>query len=141
MPSTTPGSASCCPASRTPSPISPSSITRSCTCWRAPRSRASRISPARRSISPAAPFERLGDGDALHFLAVPLTPALAQAYVPARLTNDDYPRLVAADAPVDTVAVGAALMVAPLQPRSERYANVASFVDAFFTQFPRLQET
>jgi uncharacterized protein len=30
--------------------------------------------------------------------------------------------------------------VAPLQPRSERYANVASFVDAFFTQFPRLQE-
>jgi uncharacterized protein len=92
------------------------------------------------AAKPTALFERLRDGDGLHFLAVPLTPQLAQAYVPARLTNDDYPRLVAADAPVDTIAVGAALMVAPLQPRSERYANVASFVDAFFTQFPRLQE-
>ncbi len=51
-------------------------------------------------------------GEGLHFLAVPMTPALAEAYVPARLTAADYPRLVAADAPVDTVAVGTALMVA-----------------------------
>ncbi len=92
------------------------------------------------AAKPTALFERLRDADGLHFLPVPFAPELAQAYVPARLTGEDYPRLVAADAPVDTIAVGAALMVAPLQPKSERYANVANFVDAFFTQFPHLQE-
>jgi uncharacterized protein len=92
------------------------------------------------AAKPTALFERLRDSEGLHFVPVPLTPELAQSYVPARLTGDDYPRLVAADAPVDTIAVGAALMVAPLQPKSERYANVANFVDAFFTQFPHLQE-
>jgi TRAP-type uncharacterized transport system substrate-binding protein len=78
-------------------------------------------------------------GEGLHFLAVPMTPALANAYVPAQLTATDYPRLVAG-APVDTIAVGTALMVANLQPKTERYRNLANFVDAFFTQFPRLQE-
>ncbi|HET7595218.1 MAG TPA: TAXI family TRAP transporter solute-binding subunit [Stellaceae bacterium] len=92
------------------------------------------------AAKPTALFERLRDADGLHFLPVPFASELAQAYVPARLTGEDYPRLVAADAPVDTIAVGAALMVAPLQPKSERYANVANFVEAFFTQFPHLQE-
>jgi uncharacterized protein len=92
------------------------------------------------AAKPTALFERLRDGDGLHFLPVPFTAELAASYVPARLTGDDYPRLVDADAPVDTIAVGAALMVAPLQPNSERYNNVANFVEAFFTQFPRLQE-
>jgi uncharacterized protein len=92
------------------------------------------------AAKPTALFERLRDAEGLHFVPVPFAPELAQAYVPARLTGDDYPRLVAADVPVDTIAVGAALMVAPLQPRSERYVNVANFVDAFFTQFPHLQE-
>jgi TRAP-type uncharacterized transport system substrate-binding protein len=92
------------------------------------------------AAKPTVLFERLRDSDGVHFLAVPFTPELAAAYVPARLTNEDYPRLVAADAAVDTIAVGAALMVAPLQPNTERYNNVANFVDAFFTQFPHLQE-
>ncbi len=79
-------------------------------------------------------------GDGLHFLAVPMTPTLANAYVPAQLTAADYPRLVGGDASVDTIAVGTALMVANLQPKTERYHNLANFVDAFFTQFPHLQE-
>ena len=79
-------------------------------------------------------------GGTLHFLAVPMTPALAKAYVPAQLTAADYPRLIKPDAPVETIAVGTALMVAHLQPDTERYRNVANFVDAFFTQFPKLQE-
>ncbi|MGO8914307.1 MAG: TAXI family TRAP transporter solute-binding subunit, partial [Stellaceae bacterium] len=79
-------------------------------------------------------------GNGLHFLAVPMTPALANAYVPAQLTAADYPHLVGADAPVDTIAVGTALVVAGLPSKTERYHNVANFVDAFFTQFPHLQE-
>ncbi|HWI26556.1 MAG TPA: TAXI family TRAP transporter solute-binding subunit [Stellaceae bacterium] len=92
------------------------------------------------AAKPTPVFDPLGAGDKLHFLSIPMNAALAKAYVPARLTAADYPRLIGADAPVDTVAVGTALVVANLQPDSERYRNVANFVDAFFTQFPRLQE-
>jgi TRAP-type uncharacterized transport system substrate-binding protein len=76
----------------------------------------------------------------LHFLAVPMRAELAAAYAPGRLTADDYPGLVRAEAPVDTIAVGTVLMVAGLQPSTDRYRNVSAFVDAFFTQFDRLQE-
>jgi uncharacterized protein len=79
-------------------------------------------------------------GEGLHFLAIPLKPELASAYVPAQLTNEDYPRLIGADAPVDTIAVGMVMVVANLTPTTERYRNVVNFVDAFFTQFPRLQD-
>ncbi len=89
---------------------------------------------------PSSLFGGLANQAGLHFLSVPLKPALASAYIPARLTAEDYPNLVPADAPVDTVAVGAVLVVAGLQPGTERYRNVANFVDAFFTQFPRFQE-
>ena len=89
---------------------------------------------------PTSLFEVLPGGDGLHFLAIPLRPELTNDYVPARLTNEDYPRLVKPDAPVDTVAVGAVLVATNQPTNSERYRNMANFVDAFFTQFPRLQE-
>jgi TRAP-type uncharacterized transport system substrate-binding protein len=76
----------------------------------------------------------------LHFLAVPMRAELASTYAPGRLTTDDYPGLVRAEAPIDTIAVGTVLMVAGLQPSTERYRSVSAFVDAFFTQFDRLQE-
>jgi TRAP-type uncharacterized transport system substrate-binding protein len=92
------------------------------------------------AAKPTPLFEVLRGGDGLHFLAIPLKPELASAYVPAQLTNEDYPRLIATDAPVDTIAVGMVMIVANLTPTTERYRNVVNFVDAFFTQFPRLQD-
>lgn len=92
------------------------------------------------AAKPTTMFQVLRPDSGLHFLAIPLKSEMASTYVPARLTNDDYPNLVAADAPVDTIAVGTAMMVANLPANTERYRNVANFVDAFFTQFPRLQE-
>jgi uncharacterized protein len=83
----------------------------------------------------------LRNQDDLHFLPIPFTTkVMASAYISARLTAEDYPDLVAANAPVDTLAVSTALFAAPLPPKSDRYRNVANFVEAFFTQFPRLQE-
>jgi uncharacterized protein len=38
------------------------------------------------------------------------------------------------------VAVGMTLVAANLPPETERYHNIAAFVDAFFTQFPHLLE-
>ena len=89
---------------------------------------------------PAPLFLDVRQQDRLHFLAIPLKPEIASAYIPARLTSDDYPTLVTADGSVDTVAVGAVMVAANLTPDSERSRNVASFVEAFFTQFPKLLE-
>jgi len=92
------------------------------------------------SGKPAPLFRGLKADDGLHFVSIPLDPKVTAAYVPTRLTNTDYPDLVTADKPVDTVAVGAALFVANLVPDSERYRNVVNFIDAFFTQFQSLLE-
>ena len=88
-----------------------------------------------------APIFRLLDGtDGLHFLAIPVKPAITATYAPTRLTAKDYPGLVPADAAIDTVAVGTVLAAANLQVGSERYRNLVNFVNAFFTQFPTLLE-
>ena len=90
---------------------------------------------------PISLFSSIRQQEGLHLLSIPFTTKMMNpTYVPARLTAEDYPDLVAANAPVDTVAVSTILFAAPLQPKSDRYRNVASFVEAFFTQVPRLQE-
>jgi TRAP-type uncharacterized transport system substrate-binding protein len=89
---------------------------------------------------PAPLFHDAKADSGLHFLAVPFNSGIAAAYVPTRLTAADYPGLVAQDMPVDTVAVGSALVVANLDQIPERYRNVANFVDAFFTGFQSLLE-
>jgi len=92
------------------------------------------------SGKPVPLFHGLSRDDGLHFLTFPFNPALAAAYVPTRLTAADYPGLIPQDQPVDTVAVGAVLVVANLQTAPERDRNVANFVDAFFTGFHSLLE-
>jgi uncharacterized protein len=89
---------------------------------------------------PAPLFLDVRQQDGLHFVSIPLKPEIASAYIPARLTSEDYPNVVGADGAVDTVAVGAVMVAANLIPDSERNRNVASFVEAFFTQFPKLLE-
>jgi TRAP-type uncharacterized transport system substrate-binding protein len=90
------------------------------------------------SAKPAPIFRDLGHSTGLHFLAIPAQPALLSAYAPTRLTAQDYPGLIAPDQPIDTLAVGTALVAADLRIGSERYRNLVNFVDAFFTQFQSL---
>ena len=89
---------------------------------------------------PAPLFVGLDGKDGLHLLPVPLNAAIIAAFVPTRLTAEDYPGLVPADQPVDTVAVGTVLAAANLPVLSDRYRNLATFVDAFFTRFQSLTE-
>ncbi len=89
---------------------------------------------------PTPLFRALRAEDGLHFVAIPLNADIVGGYLPARLTHDDYPDLVTGPEPVNTVATGMAMMVAPLVPNSERYSNVVKFVDVLFTQFPDLLE-
>jgi uncharacterized protein len=87
---------------------------------------------------PAPIFRNLNANDGFHFLAIPLNPAVTASYVPTRLTAADYPGVVPQDQAVDTVAVGAVLVAANLQQGTERYRNLANFVEAFFTGFQSL---
>jgi uncharacterized protein len=87
---------------------------------------------------PAPIFHELIGEEGLHFVPIPLDPGVTAVYAPARLTALDYPGLIQYNQPIDTVAVGTVLAAANLQPRSDRYRNLATFVDAFFTGFPTL---
>jgi hypothetical protein len=84
---------------------------------------------------PARLFAEIGAETGLHFLAVPMTPALIETYLPAQLDHNGYPALVAQNAPVDTLAVGAVMAVFGWQPGTDRYRRVALFTDAFFDKF------
>ena len=90
------------------------------------------------SGQPARLFANVTPESGLHFLALPLTNALAATYLPADLTHQSYPALVEDGAPVSTVAVGSVMAVFAWQQSNERYAKVSRFIDAFFTRFPEL---
>jgi uncharacterized protein len=82
--------------------------------------------------------------DGVHFLPVPITPALPAMYRPARLGIEDYPLLVGAGeagrgTPIDTVAVPEVLAVRDWAPGSARYADVSRLVDALFQRVPALR--
>jgi uncharacterized protein len=92
------------------------------------------------AAKPAPAIRALDGANGLHLLSVPLRGALTASYAPTRLAATDYPGLVPANGSIDTVAVGAVLAAANLAQGSERQHNVASFVEALFTQFPALLE-
>jgi TRAP transporter TAXI family solute receptor len=70
-----------------------------------------------------------------HLLPIPFEGEIAETYFPARLTNADYPRLIEADKPVETLAVGSLLAVFNWPENSERYKRVRNLVNAFFSRF------
>jgi TRAP-type uncharacterized transport system substrate-binding protein len=90
------------------------------------------------AAKPAPFFQTINATEGLHLLSIPLTPAIAGPYVPSRITAADYPRLVAGDQTTDTIAVGTVLVAADLRNLSDRYRNVANFIDALFTNFQGL---
>jgi uncharacterized protein len=90
------------------------------------------------AAKPAPFFQAIDATDGLHLLGIPLTPAVIGAYVPSRITADDYPRLVAAEQSTDTVAVGTVMVATEARNLSDRYRNIADFIDALFTNFQGL---
>ena len=76
----------------------------------------------------------------IHLLAIPLTPALAQTYLPDKFTHAIYPLLIPADADVSTIAVGDVMAVYAWPRGTERYNRIVRFVDAFFSKFDQFQQ-
>lgn len=88
---------------------------------------------------PARLFTPIGATDDLHFVAIPGVASLLQTYLPARLDHAAYPMLVAEDAPVATLAVGAVLAGYAWPARTERYQRVARLVAALTEKLQALQ--
>jgi TRAP-type uncharacterized transport system substrate-binding protein len=90
------------------------------------------------AAKPAPFFQAIDPPDGVHLLNIPLTPAVAGAYVPSRITAADYPRLVTDGQSTDTIAVGTVLVAADVRNLSDRYRNTADFIEAFYTNFQGL---
>ena len=91
---------------------------------------------------PVRSMLKLTRTDGLHFVPIPYTAQLRDDYLPATLTHDDYPELVASgETALDTVAVGAVL-IAYNWPKTnvDRYRRVQRFVDAFFPKIAEFQQ-
>jgi TRAP transporter TAXI family solute receptor len=78
--------------------------------------------------------------DRFHLVTVDYSKPLQADYLPATMSAQDYPNLIADGEKVDTVAVPALLAAYNWAPNTERYRKLALFVDAFFTKFPAFQK-
>ena len=95
------------------------------------------VSVAAKPVAVVASFQE----DGFHILPVPRIDNIADRYMPATVSHEDYPRLVKEGETVDTISVGTILGVYDWPTNTERYTRVSRFVDAFFTHFDRLLET
>jgi TRAP-type uncharacterized transport system substrate-binding protein len=97
------------------------------------------------ATKPSRMFMDIRPDDHLHF--VPVTSFwwrsgnLGEGYSPAQITSEDYPQIVTADAPVDTLEVGTVLVAYNWPEKSGRYAPVNHFVQAFFTHLKEIKAT
>lgn len=89
---------------------------------------------------PAQLFEQLTTTGKLHFLSIDQTPEILKTYLPTRLNNQDYPRLIAPDQDIKTIAVGAVLAVYNWDKTNSRHQKVANFVNHFFDHFNNFQQ-
>ena len=71
----------------------------------------------------------------MHFLDVEFVEGLQRDYLPAIMTHDDYPDLIAPNETVSTIAVSAVMAIYKSPPKSERYRKLERLVDRFFSKF------
>ena len=87
---------------------------------------------------PATAVSRLTKDAGYKLLAVPYTRELENDYLPAQLTNADYPNLV--DSKIETIAVGAVLASFNWDRANDRYRKTAAFTEALFQSLANLQK-
>ena len=68
-------------------------------------------------------------------MPIPYDRRLQDLYLPATLTSDEYPNLLAPGETVDTLAASVLLVSFNWPEKSDRYRRMAKFVDAFFSKF------
>ena len=90
------------------------------------------------SAKPAPLFTALQRDEGLRLVDIPFDQLAQAGYVPARFVGADYPALVTSERGIETAGVGTVLLAADLRVGTERFRNLASFVEAFFTGFQGL---
>lgn len=76
----------------------------------------------------------------LHFLPIPLTNQLVDAYLPTNLEHQQYPNLVPNGPPIDTIAVSSVLVTLSTPSDTQRAKRVNRFVDALFDHFDQFRQ-
>ena len=89
---------------------------------------------------PAGSMIKLKAADGLRILPVAYAKPLQTEYLPATLTTEDYPGLIAPGQKVETVAVGAVLIAFNWPKGTDRYRRIQKFVDAFFPKLAEFQK-
>ena len=97
--------------------------------------------------APQAALAKLKKEDGVHFLALDQESlpghdlhGLFAEYLPAEITHELYPNLVAEGAAVPTIANRALLVTYAWPENSDKYRKVAKFVDAFFSKIDRFND-
>ncbi len=80
-----------------------------------------------------------GVASGLRVLPVPFAKPLRDDFLPATLTSEDYPGLIAPGREVETLAVGTVLIAYNWPKDSDHYAKIDKFVGAFFARIAQLQ--
>src|SRR5215470_5426580 len=89
---------------------------------------------------PTRSMTRPKAADGLHFLSVPFSTALSDDYVPAELTHEDYPDMIASGESVETLAVKAVLIAYNWPKNTDRHRRIQNFIEAFFPRIAEFKE-
>jgi TRAP transporter TAXI family solute receptor len=89
---------------------------------------------------PAPAIAKLRQSDGIRLLPVPYDARLQQDYLPATLTDKDYPGIIGKGQSVDTIAYGAVMIAYNWPKGTDRYRRVADFVNRFFSHFAEFQK-
>ena len=89
---------------------------------------------------PSGAIAKLKVDGGLRLLSVPFAKQLQDDYLPAVLSDADYPGTVQAGEGVETIAVGAVLIAYNWPRGSESYRRLESFVGRFFQNFNAFHE-
>jgi uncharacterized protein len=88
---------------------------------------------------PVPALQGIEAGTGLHFLPIPLNAQLVDSYLPTNLDHQQYPNLVPAGPPIDTVAVGSVLVTLSTSSDTQRAKRVNRFVDTLFERFDQFR--
>jgi TRAP transporter TAXI family solute receptor len=82
----------------------------------------------------------LKESEGVKLLPVPYTQPLEDDYLPAEITAEDYPGLIAPGETLETVAVGAVLAAYNWPRNTDRHQRVARLVNALFNRLAEFQK-
>ncbi len=89
---------------------------------------------------PAAAVKALAKDPDYKLLPIPFSADVENDYLPAKLSNEDYPNLIESGQSVETIAVGAVLAVYNWGEGTDRQRRVSAIVDKFFSKFADFQK-